>query len=233
MYSPTQPTSPAAPGAAPALPGSMKNAVVLMSLGAALSVVFTIVNVVADRQEIAIKGSAFTFGAGLVGLVELALWLWMIWKVRAGRPWARILSTVFFGLTCLQFLIVLLVGSVGARITVSVYFIVGLVALIMLYRRESSDFFAAAKLARDTYAAGGYPSYSLQQYPSGYSQPGYGQPGYQPQPGYGQPGYSQPQPGYGQPGYQPQPGYGQSQPGYGQSQPGYGQPTYGQPPPPQ
>src|SRR5438552_438485 len=31
-------------------------------------------------------------------VVPILLWLWMAWKCKAGRPWARIVSTVLFGL---------------------------------------------------------------------------------------------------------------------------------------
>lgn len=33
------------------------------------------------------------------GLVEVLLWAWMAWKIKTGRHWARVLSTVFFGIT--------------------------------------------------------------------------------------------------------------------------------------
>jgi hypothetical protein len=31
-------------------------------------------------------------------VVPILLWVWMVWKCKAGRPWARIVSTVLFGL---------------------------------------------------------------------------------------------------------------------------------------
>ena len=36
------------------------------------------------------------------GLVAIALWLWMARATRQGRNWARILSTVLFGLATLE-----------------------------------------------------------------------------------------------------------------------------------
>lgn len=39
-------------------------------------------------------------GAVIVaGLIQLSLWAWMAWKIRTGRHWARVLSTVFFGIS--------------------------------------------------------------------------------------------------------------------------------------
>ena len=44
------------------------------------------------------------------GLVEIALWLWMARANGQGRNWARIVSTVLFGLATLQ-----LRGAAGSR----------------------------------------------------------------------------------------------------------------------
>jgi hypothetical protein len=40
--------------------------------------------------------------AAVFGLVVIALWLWMARATGQGRNWARILSTVLFGLATLQ-----------------------------------------------------------------------------------------------------------------------------------
>jgi hypothetical protein len=180
-------------------------------------------------------------------LLSVALWLWMIWKNWAGRNWARILSTVFFGISCLNLPDLLTGGRLSTvpstetspngtvvhlpSITVPadliasgiVYWLVGLAVIILLWQRDSTQFFRArTAIKRLGSPGGGYPGYAQ----PGYGQPGYGQPGYG-QPGYGQPGYGQP--GYGQPG-DPQPGY--AQPDYGQPQPfrPYGQPPESAPP---
>jgi hypothetical protein len=190
-----------------------------MWVGTGLSVLYSIVNglITNDLFTVQTTNTATYHGAYVGGVVfeallQVGLWLWMLWKVRAGRSWARVLSTVFFGLTCLQTLVVLLTGPVAAKLLITAYFIVALAALIELYQRASSEFFSAATLAGNSFD----PSYM---------QVGYGQP-WQGPPGYGQPGYGPP--GYGQPGYGP-PGYGPPGP------PGYGPPGSGQQPaqPPQ
>jgi hypothetical protein len=197
------------PSDRPPLPESMRWAVGLMWAGAGLSVLYSIVTGVrtnslftAGTTNTAMYHGAYVGGMILEALLQVGLWLWMIWKVQAGRPWARVLSTVFFGFTCLQFIVVVAAGVGIAKVSMGVYFIVALAALIMLYQRESNAFFGAAKLSS-------YPQ-------AGYGPPGYGPPGYGP-PGYGPPGYGPP--GYGPPGYGP--------PGYGP--PGYGPPDHGQP----
>ena len=106
------------------------------------------------------------------------------------------LSTVFFGFACL--------GLIGAVTTVArdhtylafivtlVSFGVGLAALMQLWKRESSGFFAFAKQAKRDY---GYqpPQYGYGQPPQYGGPPQYGQP-----PQFGQPPQDDP-PGYGQP----------------------------------
>ena len=178
----------AMPDTPPVLPRSMKWAVGLMCAGTGLSVVYNIMNIVLANRLMANQPTdrgALVFGEVTEALIQTGLWLWMLWKVRAGRSWARVLSTVFFSLTCLVFIIAVVFGPVPTKITVTVYFIVALSALIMLYRRESSEFFSAAN----------FYSYASGYMPVGYGQPWYGQSSYG-QPGYRHPGYKQPdQPG--------------------------------------
>src|SRR5216683_4855027 len=64
----------------------------------------------------------------IIWVVTMGLWLWMAVKNRVGRGWARITATVLFGL--LLFLLMWLIG---------------LGAILMLWRKESSAYFAAAR----------------------------------------------------------------------------------------
>src|SRR5438046_1463170 len=48
--------------------------------------------------EVATVGAAVFFG-----LVGIGLWIWMALANRAGRSWARVLASVFFGLNTLFF----------------------------------------------------------------------------------------------------------------------------------
>ncbi len=216
------------PGAKPALPDSMRRAIGLMWAGAGLSVVYCIVSgvltndlITAQTTNTATYHGAFVGGVVFEAVIQVGLWLWMLWKLQAGRSWARVLSTVFFAFTCLQFILVLRFGPAVAKVLIIVYFGVAITALIMLYQRDSSAFFAAAKMATNPIGAG-YPQV-------GYGQQGYGQQGWgQPPQQYGQP----PQQGWGQP---PQQGWGQPPQQYGQPpQQGWGQPPEqaGEPPQP-
>jgi hypothetical protein len=78
------------------------------------------------------------------GLIGAALWLWMAQSCRAGKGWARVVSTVFFGIDTLS-VVAGVAGSTGggglARIYGLVVWIIGLIAIILLWQRSSSDFF--------------------------------------------------------------------------------------------
>jgi hypothetical protein len=89
--------------------------------------------------------------------LECGLWLWMGWMALAGRGWARIMSTLLFGVQCWilsesvrEFLSHLtdpnyrffdssiLIGAVLGSLA-------GLAALILLWQPASSRFYAASR----------------------------------------------------------------------------------------
>ena len=76
------------------------------------------------------------------GIIGVGLWLWMARMNLKGRNWARITGSVFFGLNTLE-LLGLFRGSVSAvsAVFAIVIWLVGLGAVIMLWRRESSAYF--------------------------------------------------------------------------------------------
>lgn len=146
------------------------------------------------------------------GVVEVAIWIWMAYKNKAGRQWARIVATVLFGLSCLSvvssvltyafqssihsvttsdngnthttnFSLTSSTNIVGVLLGVVIWGI-GLTVIILLWRRQSSDYF----VPRVSYGSPGYgfpppPGYPPQAYdPRGYTAPG-------PPPGYGGQGY--------------------------------------------
>ena len=80
------------------------------------------------------------------GLVVIALWLWMAWANRRGRNWARMLSTVLFGLATV--ISVLLPLAIHARFRINVdmlvsvlTWLVGLAAVWLRWRPAASAFF--------------------------------------------------------------------------------------------
>jgi hypothetical protein len=78
--------------------------------------------------------------------VTIGLWLWMAWKCKAGRPWARVVSTIFFGLSTLSTLLTVAssAGSPWALLGVITGWLAGLGATIFLWQRSSSWYFRAA-----------------------------------------------------------------------------------------
>ncbi|HUC58735.1 MAG TPA: hypothetical protein VMA95_15135 [Streptosporangiaceae bacterium] len=80
--------------------------------------------------------------AVVVGLIEVGLWVWMAWANGAGKNWARILSTVFFGIDTL----LLLIGFarphaiLGSLFSILVW-LLGLAIIVLLWRKESTAYF--------------------------------------------------------------------------------------------
>jgi hypothetical protein len=87
----------------------------------------------------------------LAGLAVIGLWLWMARATTQGRNWARILSTVLFGLATLELLSA--VETIGAHgvaqaLIAALTWLSGLGAVWMLWRPASSAFFESAKQMR-------------------------------------------------------------------------------------
>ena len=152
------PTPTPLPAAGPA-PASVRRAVYLMYAGAVVYLISGIVGVISLVN--AAPGSAFYTGSdsgsvntgesgvGIVAMVIISivvpilLWLWMAWKCKAGRAWARIVSTVLFGLATLATLTS--GGSVGWALAGMIAgWLLGLGATILLWQRSSSWFFRSA-----------------------------------------------------------------------------------------
>lgn len=160
---PAYPQGPVPPGsvARSPLPAAMRRAVSLMYVGAAVGVVSGIVDGLTTHNVVfytyttssttATVHYASSLVAGIIqGIIGGGFWLWMAWKTGAGRNWARVLSSVFFGFLCLQIFggISSLAGSGGAVpafILTLAEWGVGLAVLIQLWQRESSVFFASKK----------------------------------------------------------------------------------------
>jgi hypothetical protein len=168
MYQ-TYPSSgqPAGPLRPPA-PAPVLTAVKLMYAGAAVSTVELIIGlalIIVDPKAAArgrFLGHSLTAPQMrpliiavwiLFGLVVIALWLWMARANGQGRNWARILSTVLFGLATLQLrgAFTQPVSHAGSGATVLYYdgatalfaaaWLVGAAAVWLLWRAASSAFF--------------------------------------------------------------------------------------------
>lgn len=127
-------------------PPSVVNASKLMYAGAAAFPIIAFINVLTGLAVIRAVFDA---------LPVAAIWLWMARKTQRGRSWTRGLSTVFF---CIQtiafaFLAVRLAPSIANLtnagliwvIGLTIYWIIGLSTVALLWRRQSSDFYAGMR----------------------------------------------------------------------------------------
>jgi hypothetical protein len=152
-----------APAPVRGVPQSVQRAVRVMYIGLAASLLGVVVDMTtlsSTRSEILSRNPSFTqaqinsaehveigiFIAG--GLIGAALWLWMAQTCRAGKGWARVVSTVFFGIDTLS-VIAGVAGSTGggglARVYALVVWVIGLIAIIFLWQRSSSEYFRAPR----------------------------------------------------------------------------------------
>jgi hypothetical protein len=142
-------------------PPSIENAVRLMYAGAAVSafvIIMALVTIGSTRSAIHADYpdySASQVRKDALGLVvyeaiiqaiTIGLWLWMASANKAGKSWARIVSSVLFALNTL------ILASGLARphaaigiVLLALVWLVGVAAIILLWRPDSSNYFAAAK----------------------------------------------------------------------------------------
>ncbi len=85
----------------------------------------------------------FSIGAIIVvGIIGVVVWVWMARMNAKGRNWARITGTVFFGLNTLDLLGVFARSASAISVVFGiVIWLVGLGAVIMLWRRDSTAYF--------------------------------------------------------------------------------------------
>jgi hypothetical protein len=144
----------------PSAPASVLTAVKLMYAGAALSIVTLIIGLTqkeAIRKAIATSNPNLTesqlnvgvnfglaFGA-IFALIGLGLWLWMASANKKGYSWARVVSSVLFGINTLGLIYILIAAGSTAIQKASgvVIWLVGLAAIVFLWRSDSSAYFNA------------------------------------------------------------------------------------------
>jgi hypothetical protein len=141
----------------PEPPRPVRIAVILMYAGAALSAINLLVTLVIfhtieraflDASAAVTTSDAHTFAVGAIVLavVETGLWLLMAYANSLGRAWARNLATVLFGLNTLLLLYAFARASISAsQLFAVVVWLVGLSAIVLLWRRESAEFFTAGQ----------------------------------------------------------------------------------------
>jgi hypothetical protein len=143
----------------PEPPATVLNAAKLMYAGAgvsAISLIATVLTIGSLKTAIHNKSPNLTQAqlhtaqtaavvlAVIFGLLGIGLWIWMARANSAGKNWARITATVFFGLDTLSVLASLAQAQpLLTRLIGIVIWLIGLGAVVMLWRKESSRYFAA------------------------------------------------------------------------------------------
>jgi hypothetical protein len=151
-----------------AVPQSVARAVKVMYVGAAASLVGIIVDLLARHSlrtyiadHMTRNGKALTAAQvtnayhlelGVLiagGLIGVGLWIWMARSCQAGKGWARITSTVFFAIETISALTSVagggrLGGAGASRFFGLLVWLIGLAAIILLWQRQSSDYFKGA-----------------------------------------------------------------------------------------
>ncbi len=145
------------PAGKPEPPSSIVNAVRLMFVGAALSVIIIIFSVGSTdevREQLAEGDSGLTgdeLDAGVAiwvglwvvfGLISVGLWIWMALANKRGLSWARIVATVLGGLNILIMLLGLTQASGISAVSLIMIALAGLI-IWLLFRPESSQYYNA------------------------------------------------------------------------------------------
>ena len=163
MYQP-YPSAGQAPEPARPAPPSVVMAVRLMYAGAVVSAVSLVVGLATvgsvrtalhksrpsltpaqlhDLQTIVVVGSI------AIGLISIGLWVWMALMNKAGKSWARIVATVLFGLDTLFLLLgVARAGAAASSLVSILIWLIGLGAVILLWRKDSSEYITAQSAPR-------------------------------------------------------------------------------------
>lgn len=174
----------------PPLPDTVHNAFRLMLAGAALQAIGIIsalaqIGTIRDmiRDRVNERSDASTIDVDsvvnvsigsiiVVGLIGVALWLWMAFANRAGKNWARITATVFFGISTLSLLSSIAVrtsdsttamgssGTTFGTVLNVLLWLVGLAVIILLWHNRSGPYFKRPSYGYEYQppgAASGYP----------------------------------------------------------------------------
>ena len=139
-------------------PKSVINAVRLMYAGAAMNAISVIValtaigslrttlkdqtNPVLTTSQVNSAVDLFIATIVIGGLIGIGLWIWMAFKNKAGKNWARITGSVFFGIDTISLVSSFArAGVTGSRVITVIIWLIGLGAVILLWRKESTAYF--------------------------------------------------------------------------------------------
>jgi hypothetical protein len=145
----------------PSVPPSVANAVKVMYVGAATSIVGIIIGILTvnatktalERRSpklavSAVNGSEHALIAGSIvgGLIATAAWILIARNCQGGKNWARITGTVLFAICTIDTIVGLIAPLAAApKIWGAVIWLAGLTAVVLLWQRPSTAFFTAPR----------------------------------------------------------------------------------------
>jgi hypothetical protein len=145
----------------PPVPSQVANAVKVMYVGAATSILGIIIDILtvnATKSAIErhsrhltasqVNASEHTLIAGFIvgGLIGAAAWIIVARNCQGGKNWARITGTVFFAIATIDTIVGVTVPLAGpVKIWGVVVWLVGLAAVVLLWQRPSTEFFTAPR----------------------------------------------------------------------------------------
>lgn len=147
----------------PPIPSTVQRAFTLMLVGAGLEVLNVVLSFVFSHQvdqkiQQALDSGTVTSSTSVSiastttgGILGIGLWIWMAYANKAGKNWARITGTVFFGISCLGILGDLIIVAAMAKwigglayLLVAenvIGWVIGLLVVILLWKQESTAYF--------------------------------------------------------------------------------------------
>jgi hypothetical protein len=141
----------------PPLPPSVTNAVRVMYAGAAASligIVIDILTVNATKAAIEKRSPhlsvsqvnsvqhALIAGSIVSGVIAAALWILIARQCHNGKNWARLTGTVLFAIATIDTVGAAIAPEAGlVKLWIAVIWLLGLAAVVLLWRRSSTDFF--------------------------------------------------------------------------------------------
>ncbi len=159
MYQPYPSSGPAPEPVRPEPPASVVMAVRLMYAGAVVSALSLIVGLATlgslrtslrnanpklTASQLHTLETGFVVALVVFGLIGIGLWVLMALMNKAGKSWARIVASVLFALDTLLLLVGFARGGTSAGSLVGILtWLIGLGAIIFLWRRDSSEYFTA------------------------------------------------------------------------------------------
>ena len=157
MYQPYPGSTQMPEASRPPAPKSVLNAVKFMYAGAASSLIGIVVDIATlsgtkraiekknpalSISQVNTREHALLVGFIIAGVIGVAIWLWLARSCQGGKNWARITGTVLFAIATIDLLVGFGISAAGAvHIYALLVWLIGLGAVIFLWRRDSSAYF--------------------------------------------------------------------------------------------